>query len=458
MSGFDVNLSLRSRKIKKTINPNNSKINPENSVLNSMTSRTPPLTINKNLPIIDENQANNFYSEVENPFHKSVSTPRSPHKSEIVSAILQASNIEKTNNIAKPSTSNKTYDYYNKHSENSYSDTGEDTDNESYDNHGKPPFQPKDSEQLKDHSKKIMATFNMSQAFKMIPEFDGNPMNLHRFIQISEIQYKRAKTVEEKLDFLDVITSKLVGRAYNLILRYHSYDNWQDLKKSIEANFSKLRAVQLIMADVFSLSQDIKETVSAYASRTEKLFDELNVSSTSALETESQTIHKLNETTVLNSFVNGLREPLRLILRAARLETLSAVIDLALQEEKLNQLQAKAEINHKMYCSYCKTNTHNTKNCRRRNNNYTANSGINNFSTRDNRFPKFNSSQSHPTSQIRVTQRIPKMCNYCKKEGHIIDDCRKRLYNNSKNQKSENYPKSVPISIRQQAKELKTDA
>lgn len=136
-------------------------------------------------------------------------------------------------------------------------------------------------------------------------------------------------------------------------------------KTALQTNFSKLRAIQLIQSDIFTLIQCPNEDVSSYF---EKLVDELNISSvnTDSAPEIGISIRDMNEKLALTSFINGLKEPIPLIARTTRPETLAKAIELALQEEKLNKLNRNSGYtpNRKKYCSICKHNSHNTINCR----------------------------------------------------------------------------------------------
>lgn len=296
-----------------------------------------------------------------------------------------------------------------------------------------------------------MSNFDMNQAIKMIPEFDGNSMELHRFLQIANIHYKRVK--EETLpDFLDVITSKLRGRAYNIISRYNSYDTWEELTAALEMHFSKLRSLQLVQTDIFPLSQGYKEPICNYAERAEKLLDELNIVSTAKIASNvSDEIRKLNEATVLNSFTNGLKDPLRPIIRTARTDSLRKAVEMALEEDKLIRIHSEPTISK--YCKHCRTSTHNTRDCRVRNQSSSSFPRQNNQQHQNlsNYHPRYS---QPPNSPYNVVRTIDKSCNYCKNSGHLISECRKKKYNDERNNNSRlNYldPNSnsfIPTSAR----------
>ena len=273
-----------------------------------------------------------------------------------------------------------------------------------------------------------MSSFNISQAYKVIPEFDGNSFNLHRFIQIADMQFRRASTANDKDDFLEIINSKLVGRAYDAVFRYNTYDSWDILKKTLNLHFNKQRSMQLIHADIFSIKQNFREPMDLYSQKAEKLLDELNIASTVNITGEGGNAVRINnELLVLNSFVNGLKDPLRLILRAARTTTLREAIILAFEEEKLLVPATSA----RLFCLNCKTNDHHTNNCRV-NKNFHNNRQLSNVPINNNLHPNFPLPKFSETNQYFKPEGNPVECRYCKKPGHVIENCRKRAYNNER--------------------------
>lgn len=269
-----------------------------------------------------------------------------------------------------------------------------------------------------------MSTFNLQHAIKLIPEYDGNPATLHRFLQVAKIQYARATEEDDKLEFLDLIKSKLSGRAYNVILRYNEYQSWDELKMALEKHFSKERSIQIVQTELFNIRQSYGESVAHFSERIEKLLEELDIASSKGQTIEGgKAIRLLNEKTAINNFKSGLRNPLKLILKATQHESLRAAIDMALEEERLLEADNKREGSGFRSFPVRKNTGQETKQNKSNPNKNSTLTNNNHSKTAD-----------YLRNQVTVVDddRKVKFCRYCKNKGHEIQECRKRQFNNNK--------------------------
>ena len=307
-----------------------------------------------------------------------------------------------------------------------------------------------------------------------IPEFTGNPCELERFLHLSDIQFERCNTDEYNSNFIKAIAARISGRAYSQTIQYQKPSSWADLRLSLVSNFSQIRDVQLVQNDIFQLFQKVKEDVVSYGARAESLLDELNNASMPQLAVAAQdSVRNWNEKTVTNKFVQGLRENLRVMVRTARVDTLREAVRLAIDEEKVIQLQVKHTA--QKFCQNCRTNTHNTVECRRQpntpnpryrnflhytdpSNNNTSNQISNNQTQSQPQLhkfqqPLFNQPNSYLANALFQTAEPPlpnkinsenvKFCRYCKKKGHELQECTRRKFNNN-NFRQGNEPQPGP--------------
>lgn len=152
--------------------------------------------------------------------------------------------------------------------------------------------------------------------------------------------------------------------------------------------------------------------------------------------------------TGLRAYQEGLREPLRLLIKASRYTTLKDAIEGAIIEGRScpSISVQKSPQNSNKYCSFCKKTNHNYSECRYRSTIKCANCGKLGHSANHCRVKTNKStSLSVPTEQNhRRINNITLTCKYCKRVGHEISNCfRRKNVNNRKNysNNSENQPR-----------------
>ena len=318
-------------------------------------------------------------------------------------------------------------------------------------------------------------TIDVFHATGGIPEFTGDGHELSRFLNLTDIQYSRGDTPEYKRDFLKAIMARISGKAYEQTIEYSPPETWEALRENLLLKFAISRDVQLIQHDIFLLTQKPKEEVSNFGIRAERLLSELNRASMPQVDAAARDSLRIwNEASVTGKFVQGLHESIRTMVRTARATNLNEAVRLAIEEEKLTQLQAKSVIqNNPRYCQNCSSATHNTVDCRRRrqplnsqNPNFSQPyNGPQNLNYQPNQLQSQNrppnqqflakavyrtSEQQTPNSDQRLdqyqtgAQGQPELtapfCRYCKKNGHVIEECRKRKYNNDRRQGNVSQP------------------
>lgn len=134
-------------------------------------------------------------------------------------------------------------------------------------------------------------------------------------------------------------------------------------------------------------------------------------------------IRNLNHSSALRAFVEGLNEPVRLIIKASRFNQLQDAIQAAVEEEKSHQVKKQNLSNNKDFpkCKICGKNNHHTNQCYFREQ---TSSSLNNGRSNNQQQPHSSNNSNNQSGTV--------VCRYCKKIGHSIDVCRKRIYNNSR--------------------------
>jgi len=295
-------------------------------------------------------------------------------------------------------------------------------------------------------------TFDFNRAIKLIPEFDGTSDKLPRFLQCCKLVYKDTKTDEDRALFLELVQVKLVDSAYNQTVLTCSYKNWQELQKDLNQKFSNVRALENIQVDLVQARQRFDENVKDFGIRIENLLADLNRSCASSTSDEGildQNIKTINSRTALRAFEDGLRDPLRILIKASRFTNLKDAITKGIEEERLilfnkskhPNSQNSSIVQTPVKCQICFKTGHTASKCFSRNNNQQSIPFLNNssnFNTSSNNNRQFSTRYfSRPQNQTSPNPRINQIsysCAYCKKFGHHISVCRSREKSNQRQQ------------------------
>lgn len=182
-----------------------------------------------------------------------------------------------------------------------------------------------------------VSRFDFNQALKLIPEFSGDPNALTRFLQICEIQAKKASEIaadNKTSDLIDLLKSKISGHAYSVTFQSREFTTWQELATVLKQNFARKRPLQTVQGELFSCVHESRETVLDYANKVIKLLEELNSVSVADSKVLNAEVKQLNETTAINNFKRGLRHPLKLIVKTQTHSTLQDAINFAINENE----------------------------------------------------------------------------------------------------------------------------
>lgn len=194
------------------------------------------------------------------------------------------------------------------------------------------------------------------------------------------------------------------GRIGNRVI-----NTWAELKNFLRQIYSTKKSYSQIQGELSKCVQGPAETATSFSRRLEIIYRQLVCSLDNTLTAavkEGQIA--LIQSQALDTFLAGLREKLKIVVRAQKPESLEDAIAISIKEE---QFFMTSDSNNKTslttrFCHICNINSHNTAICR--------------FNTRD--YPSEGRGLPPPTQIIT--------CNFCKKNGHKISECRKRLNQN----------------------------
>lgn len=186
-------------------------------------------------------------------------------------------------------------------------------------------------------------------ALRAVPNFDGNPNVLTRFIKICDqlvLQYVRNDPSYEltNLCLINGILNKITGPAASTINSNGIADNWQGIRDALVNNFSDQRDETALYNDMSLLTQG-SSTPQEYYDKCQTLFSTImtyvtlheNVATT--IEAKRDLYKKLT----LQSYVRGLKEPLGSRIRCMRPETIEKALEFVQQEMNVMYLQQRNE-------------------------------------------------------------------------------------------------------------------
>lgn len=276
-----------------------------------------------------------------------------------------------------------------------------------------------------------MPSLSLGELFKFIHPFDGTREDLHAFIQQMNTAVACA-TTQQYFPLLKYAITQLRGKASTLTST-RNFSNWKELRDFLILHYQDQKHHSQLLNELTNLQQKPNENITSFVERLELLLKRLTVSITqNTTDIDTLLAGRLNlmNEIAMSRFVHFTNSKISDRLRATKFQNLNEAISTALAEESAlrminpnsfrNSANSLAKPNfikplfpktfhEKRYCSYCKTNTHNTDKC--------YNKGKN------------------PIRAVQPTNNFtnnPKSCAYCKNIGHVISECRKKQFNDSR--------------------------
>lgn len=225
-----------------------------------------------------------------------------------------------------------------------------------------------------------------------VPNYSGSQAGLYDFLQACDWVYDQID--EDVLDaFLLIIKTKLRGDA-EAFISSRNISDWETLKDLLTGHYSDARDIEGLGRELTVSVQSVNESPRQFLTRIQALLTKirssinLNPENTAA---DKATLIKSYETTALKTVLAGLRNPLGTTIRSQRPSDLNEVASLLIDEENIIYLQTR--------------NNNIDKNIR-------------------GAIPK----DLYNLPRRNVPQN-PKFCNYCKRPGHNLSECRRRDFN-----------------------------
>lgn len=235
---------------------------------------------------------------------------------------------------------------------------------------------------------------------KFIKPFDGSRDRLNPFLANCQNAYNLASKSQKPILFRFML-SQLEGRAESTC-SIKEFDTFEQFAEFLKQQFGEKKHYAHLLSELQNSKQAPAEAVNVYALRVEKclakLLTEINISVPTKKKTEVAGRVAAMEDLALHTFITGLYPRLSQIVRCRDPDTLNEAINFAVAEEKLTAgFFAKRP-----------------------------------FVPRRDSHPPYTNFSVNPQNNRRgaTPSAGPVICRYCKNPGHLIENCRKREYNN----------------------------
>lgn len=179
----------------------------------------------------------------------------------------------------------------------------------------------------------------------IIPNFNGNPNKLYRFIEASEAILTHYFDTDNAANFQNVlllngILNKLEGRAEEVVAISGSSSNWNGIKDTLIQNFGDQRDENCLNQDLVNLRQKPNETPSQFHERVTHLLNTIcNYVDLKCDVRQRNSKRDFFRKQALKTFLAGLREPLGSTIRAMRPDDLTQALQYITEEDNIRYYQ-----------------------------------------------------------------------------------------------------------------------
>lgn len=185
------------------------------------------------------------------------------------------------------------------------------------------------------------------KALRPVPDFDGNPNVLTRFIKICDQIVNAYLSTEpgselSNLCLLNGILNKITGPAASIINSNGIPDNWLDVRNALINNFADQRDETALYNDL-SLATQGQRSPQEFYDQCQTLFSTI-MTYISLHETVATTIEAkrvLYRKLTMQAFVRGLQEPLGSRIRCMRPNTIEKALEYVQEELNIMYLQQR---------------------------------------------------------------------------------------------------------------------
>lgn len=186
------------------------------------------------------------------------------------------------------------------------------------------------------------------KALRLVPDFDGNPNILTRFINLCDqlaVKFCAQESSDlNKCALINGILNKVVGPAARLINANGIPVDWKGIRSALINNFADQRDETALYNDLAILRQG-SNTPQEYYERCQSLFSTIMTYVTlhDTLQTTIDSKRDLYKKLTLQAFVRGLNDPLGSRIRCMRPESIEKALEYVHEEVNILYLQSRNE-------------------------------------------------------------------------------------------------------------------
>lgn len=275
-----------------------------------------------------------------------------------------------------------------------------------------------------------------------INTYRGERETLTAFLTNCQNALELASENQKNLLFKFII-SRLEGKA-QITCSNKVFSNFEDLKSFLRQNFGERKHYNHLLLDLQSCKQSANESVAQFALKIESCLTDLQteIHNSDSYKKDIPGRIAMTEDLALFTFCLGLNPKLCNIVRSRQPNCLNDAINIALEEEKIQNLIYNSISKSK--CKVCGKLGHSENECFSKQRRVSHGSQPILVPYKPSAFTPYQGKLASENSS-------PIICRYCKNIGHDISQCRKRQYNNSRfhNQgnKNQTYYRQNQISI-----------
>lgn len=184
------------------------------------------------------------------------------------------------------------------------------------------------------------------KALRLVPDFDGNPNILTRFIKLCDqlaVEFIREGQPDiYKIALLNGILNKVTGPAARLINTNGTPNDWAGIRSALINNFADQRDETALYNDLALLTQG-SGTPQEFYERCQSLFSTVMtyVSLHDTLESTIAAKRDLYRKLTLQAYLRGLKDPLGARIRCMRPETIEKALEFVHEETNTMYLQSR---------------------------------------------------------------------------------------------------------------------